>query len=177
MKQALVLYWTCTGNTEKVALRVAEGLADGGFAVTCKKLADAEDEDFLAYDLVAFGVPAYNWHVPAPADKYLKAKFAAHLNTVGVKPGAPKNGKRALIFCTYSGPHTGMNEAIPTVKYAGQFFEHMGFEILDEWYILSEFVGSEADSTQGRMGDVRGLPDERELARVRSAAKNLALRA
>ncbi|MCX5908895.1 MAG: hypothetical protein NTY64_17400 [Deltaproteobacteria bacterium] len=31
-----------------------------------------------------------------------------------------------LIFCTYSGPQTGINEAIPAGKFAGQFFEHLG---------------------------------------------------
>ncbi len=42
---------------------------------------------------------------------------------------------------------TGLNEAIPAGKYAGQFFDHLGFEVLDEWYILSEFHGSEINST------------------------------
>jgi hypothetical protein len=36
----------------------------------------------------------------------------------------------------------------------GQFFDHMGFDVLDKWYILSEFIGSEEMSTQGRMGGV-----------------------
>ncbi len=40
----------------------------------------------------------------------------------------------------------GLNEAIPAGKYAGQFFDHLGFEVLDEWYILSEFHGSEINS-------------------------------
>ena len=71
-------------------------------------------------------------------------------------------------------PLTGMREAVPAVKYAGQFFEHFGFDVADEWYILSEFHGSVEASTLGRMGDIRGLPSEEDLVRIRVAAKNLA---
>jgi hypothetical protein len=82
--------------------------------------------------------------------------------------GAPKvRGKNALIFCTYSGPHTGINEAIPAGKYVGQFFEHLGFTVLDEWYILGELHGREEISTKGKMGDIRGRPDEKDLKKVK----------
>jgi hypothetical protein len=79
------------------------------------------------------------------------------------------------MFCTYSGPHTGLREATPVVLYMGQFFEHIGFTVLDEWCILSEFHGSEEHSTKGRMGDIRGKPTEKELQKIRMDAKKLAL--
>ena len=72
-----------------------------------------------------------------------------------------------LIFCTYSGPHSGIDEATPAGDYAGQFFDHIGFNILDKWYVLSEFIGNEAASTKGRMGDIRGLPTEEELNTIK----------
>jgi hypothetical protein len=56
----------------------------------------------------------------------------------------------------------------------GQFFEHIGFTVLDEWYILSEFIGSEERSTKGRMGDIRGKPTEKDLQKIRMDAKKLA---
>jgi hypothetical protein len=55
----------------------------------------------------------------------------------------------------------------------GQFFDHMGFDVLDKWYILSEFIGSEEMSTQGRMGDIRGLPSELDLNNLKERAKTL----
>ena len=176
MKTALLLYWSATGNTEKVANSIAAGLQDAGWSVVQHKLAEAEEDSFFDYDLVCFGVPSYSWHVPAPAEKYLKAKFTEYKNEGRVMPGAPKIGKNALLFCTYSGPHTGVREAVPAVKYVGQFFEHFGFDVVDEWYILSEFHGSEENSTLGRMGDIRGLPSEKDLERIRMAASNLAKR-
>ena len=55
----------------------------------------------------------------------------------------------------------------------GQFFDHMGFDVLDKWYILSEFIGSEEMSTQGRMGDIRGLPTKQDLIELQEKVKRL----
>ena len=55
-----------------------------------------------------------------------------------------------------------------------QFFEHLGFTVLDEWYILSEFHGSLEHSTQGRMGDVRGKPTREELLKIKEDTERLA---
>jgi len=78
------------------------------------------------------------------------------------------------VFCTYSGPHTGIDEAIPCGKYMGQFFEHLGITVLDEWYVLSEFHGSLENSTKGRMGDIRGKPTVEELKAISVKAEKLA---
>jgi hypothetical protein len=141
-----------------------------------RPIGEAEGLDFFDFDLVCIGAPSYNWHIPKPADEYLKSKFKQYTNEGRILPCAPKApGKYALVFCTYSGPHTGVREAVPAGLYMGQFFEHFGFTVIDEWYILSEFVGNEAMSTKGRMGNVIGLPDERELSRIRESARNLAI--
>ena len=78
-----------------------------------------------------------------------------------------------MIFVTYSGPHTGIDEATPAGKYMAQFFEHIGFTVLDEWYILSEFHGSLEFSTQGRLGDLRGKPTQEELLSIKKDAESL----
>ena len=77
-------------------------------------------------------------------------------------------------FFTYSGPHTGINEATPVGKYIGQFLEHLGFTVIDEWYILSEFHGWKEGSTKGKMGDIMGKPNEEELSTIKKNAENLA---
>jgi hypothetical protein len=46
--------------------------------------------------------------------------------------------------------------------------------VLDEWYVLGEFHGSEERSTKGRMGDIRGKPTAEELQKIRMDAKELA---
>jgi hypothetical protein len=177
MKTAIVLYWSHAGNTEKVALSIRAGLENGGFAVTGGQLPAAGDLDFFDYELVCLGFPSYSWHPPKPVDEYLKARFGRYRKEGRILPGAPSiPGKNALIFCTYSGPHTGIREAIPAGKYAGQFFEHIGFTVVDEWYVLAEFHGDEELSTKGRMGNIKGLPSEQDLARIENQARLLAER-
>ena len=75
-------------------------------------------------------------------------------------------GKIAVVFCTYSGPHTGISEATTAGKYMRQFLEHLGFEVADEWYIVGKFHGWEEANTMGRLGDIRGRPNEEDLSRV-----------
>lgn len=170
----IIIYWSKTGNTEKVARAIQEGLDDAGTNVSLLRVEDAADVDFYDYDLVCIGFPSYQWSPPKPVDKFLSNKFSGYRNQGHIKWGAPLvQGKYALVFCTYSGPHTGLNEAIPAGLYAGQFFEHLGFNVLDEWYILGEFHGSEEASTLGRMGDIRGLPSQEDLKKVKQDTMEL----
>jgi len=172
--KAAIIYWSKTGNTEKVAFAIREGLEAAGGEVLLKRTEEARDVDFYDYDLICVGFPSYGWHPPKPVAKFLTNKFREYHEQGCVKAGAPKvPGKNALIFCTYSGPHTGINEAIPAGLYAGQFFEHLGFTVLDEWYILGEFHGSEEKSTMGRMGDIRGRPNKEDLRKVKQRVAHL----
>jgi flavodoxin I len=164
MKRALIIYWSKTGNTEKVANSIKKGLEQSNFEVTVKKTEEAEMVDYFDYDLVCVGCPSDSWHPPEPITHLLHKKFEQYKQEGKIKPRAPKVPKKnALIFVTYSGPHTGIHEAIPVGKDIRQYFEHLGFTIVDECYVLSEFHGSLEYSTQGRMGDIRGWPTAEQL--------------
>jgi len=90
-----------------------------------------------------------SFHPPDIVDKFLKSRFNKYQNEKRILPCSPiVPGKNALIFCTYSGPHSGIDEALPAVKYAGQFFVHVGIPVIDEWYIVGEFHGREDLSTK-----------------------------
>ena len=173
--KAAVLYWSKTGNTAKAALAIKEGLEFSGVEVLWAKIEEAGEIDFFAYDLVCLGFPSINWLPAEPMTVYIKKKFSEYRGQGRVKVGCPKvSGKNALVFCTYSGPHTGMNEALTAGRYAGQLFEHLGFTVLDEWYILGEFHGSLENSTKGRMGDIRGKPTPAELRKLKEDAAGMA---
>lgn len=173
--KTLILYWTHTGNTAKVAAAIAAGLRAAGAAPEMLRLDDTLKVDLFAYDLICLGFPSYQWRPPEPVDRFLRTEFAAARKEGRVKIGAPPvPGKHALIFCTYSGPHTGIREAIPAALYAGQYLEHMGIPVIDEWYIIGEFHGSEEASTRGRLGDIRGRPNLEDLAQVTEDARALA---
>ena len=167
--KAVIIYWSKTGNTEKVALAIKESLQETGMSVSLKKVEDAGEIDFFAYDLICLGFPSYRWRPPKPVDEFLNSTFRAHRKEGRVKVSAPKlSDKNALIFCTYSGPHSGIREAIPAGLYAGQFFEHIGFTVLDELYVVGEFHGSVEESTQGKLGDIRGRPNAEDLSKVKT---------
>lgn len=177
MKRAVIVYWSKTGNTEKVAFAIERGLAGAEIDVHIKRVEEAGDIDFYDYDLVCIGSPSYQWLPPKPMTEFLKSMFNHYRVQGRVKLGAPRiPGKNVLIFCTYSGPHTGINEAIPVGKYIGQFFEHLGFNVVDEWYILGEYHGSEERSTGGRMGDIKGKPGTEDLEKIVKDAESLAKR-
>ena len=173
MKAALV-YWSKSGNTEKVANAIRQGLLEEEVEVDFWKVDEVEEHNFLDYDLYCIGFPSYSWHTPEPVTKFLKEHHLKNSKAGLIKPSSPRvPDKHALVFCTYSGPHTGIDEATPAVKYAGQFFEHIGVSVVAEWCVLCEFIGWEEGSMLGRMGDVRGKPTAEELVQITRDTTNL----
>ena len=49
---AAIIYWSKSGNTEKVALVIQDSLREAGSNVLLKKVEDAGDIDIFAYDLI-----------------------------------------------------------------------------------------------------------------------------
>jgi flavodoxin short chain len=58
MKNISVIYWSATGNTEKMALAVADGARDGGNSVKVFEVSKASKDDVLKADAVALGCPS-----------------------------------------------------------------------------------------------------------------------
>lgn len=163
--KTLIIYWSATGNTEKVANTIREALVREGISPTFKKVADAAAEELYDYDVVFLGAPSYSFQPPEPVQKFIRSKMDLHRDRGDIKLGCPViPGKTAVVFCTYSGPHTGIREATPAGDYMGQFFEHLGFKVAEKWYIVGEFHGREDLSTKGRLGDIRGRPNQQDLA-------------
>ena len=172
--KALIIYWSATGNTEKVANAIRSGLAEEDINAKVVKIAEAGDIDLYEYDLVLLGCPSYQFLAPEPVQSYVKNKMKQYVERGDIKLCAPKRpGKSAVAFCTYSGPHTGVNEAIPVGKYLGQFFEHLGFELMGEWYTVGEFHNRQELSTKGRLGNIIGRPNEEDLADVKQKVREL----
>lgn len=53
-----IIYWSASGNTEAMALAIAEGAKSAGAAVEVKQVAEATVDDALQCDLLALGCPA-----------------------------------------------------------------------------------------------------------------------
>jgi hypothetical protein len=163
--KVLNLYFSATGNTEKVARRIEEAATKAGHQVDTVKAAKEVEPDVLAYDFVFVGSGVYTWMPGKPLIDLLSGLREKYARGGEIKPASPRRpGKRAVVYCTFGGGHTGVNEALPAVKYMGQLFDHLGYEILAEWYIAGEFHGRLRNlSTEGRLGNILGRPNDSDL--------------
>lgn len=167
----LNLYHSTTGNTDKVALRIEQAIGDCGFeAETVKAGKDDIAYKIEEYDLIFVGSGVYGW---LPGKKLMDALGVwakDGLSEFGgrgtILPGAPrKQGKHVVVYCTFGGSHTGTNEAVPAVKYMGQLFDHLGYEVVAEWYVVGAYRTEKLlhHNTQGRLGDISDRPNESDL--------------
>ena len=166
----LNLYYSSTGNTEKVAQRIAAAAAQAGHEVDTVKVAGDQDLDVLSYDLVFMGSGVYQWLPGKPLQEFVTARLAHYAAAGEIKLASPRRpGKKAVVYCTYGGAHTGVNEAVPAVKYLGQLLDHLGFEVVAEWYVVGEYPAKgrfQEYSIGGRLGNIEGRPNEADLEEV-----------
>lgn len=172
--KSLIVYYSATGNTRKVADAIREALHKENVEVTLLRVKEAGGEDLYSYDLVFLGSPSIQALPADPVITYIKEKSKIHRERGDIRLCAPKMpGKTAVVFCTYSGPHIGINEAIPATKYMRQFLEHLGFDVAREWHIVGEFHGQADLSTKGKLGDIRGRPNEKDISRIQKSVYRL----
>lgn len=173
----LNLYFSGTGNTKKVADMIAETARnDGHFVDTVRMRTTMEKKfDLLEYDMIFAGSGVYEW-LPGKPVISLFGKLVREYREMGFikQPARRRYPKKAVPYCTYGGTHTGINEAIPTVKYMGQLFDHLGFEIIGEWYFVGEFHGGFKDfSKKGKLGNITGRPSQSDLREISELVKGV----
>ena len=172
--RAAIIYWSKSGNTEKVAKAIQECLQSQRAEVECVTVDKAADLDFFDFELICIGFPIYSFQPAEAMDRYLSDSFRRYYKQGRVLFGAPKvSDKNAIIFATFVGAHTGITEPIPATKYVALIFEHLGFTVLDEIHVVGEFHGKLDYSTKGKLGDVRGRPNEEDLAKVKKKIETL----
>ena len=91
MKSALIVYFSSTGNTQKVAYAIKDGLEAGGLKVALKKPQEATEDDFYGYDLVCMGSPSIEWQPAKPIADLLKSKLNLYRGQGKIKLCAPKS--------------------------------------------------------------------------------------
>jgi hypothetical protein len=164
----LNLYFSSTGNTGKVADRITTTVKKLGHQIDAVNITGDTDIDLLSYDFIFVGSGVYQWLPGKGLQEFISKRLAHYAATGEIKYASPRRpNKRAVMYCTYGGAHTGVNEAIPAVKFMGQLFDHLGFEVVAEWY----FIGAYPDqgrfkdySSLGRLGDISGRPNDADLA-------------
>jgi flavodoxin len=80
MKKVMVAYVSRTGNTEKMAGFIAEGVRFSGHAADVKKVSDIKDEKVLeGYDGYIFGCPTYHKDITQSMKTFLFIAEKANL--------------------------------------------------------------------------------------------------
>lgn len=172
--KCLILYVSLGGNTEKVAQRIQDVLQAEKWEVELIKVDRETDLDLYQYDLVFLGSPVITWLPTKTMMNFVLRTISYYQKTGDLVPCSPvRPGKYAICFCTYAGPHTGVSEAVPAIKWMRTFFEHLGFVVLDEWYTVGEFKGSEENSTRGRLGNIKGRPNENDLLEIENKTRGI----
>ncbi len=163
----LNLFYSMTNNTKKVAERLNKAIKDLGHTpdslqITTKDLS----LDLLGYDMIFVGSGVYEWLPGKPMQELFAKLRKQYVEQGAILPSSPRlAGKKAVVYCTYGGAHTGINEAVPAVKYMGQLFDHLGIEIIGEWYFVGQYNTEKLKSFSydGRLGNIEGRPNENDL--------------
>ena len=174
--KVLNLYFSSTGNTEKVAQKIAETVRSEGHQVELLKITEDIKVEIFDYDFIFAGSGVYEWLPGQTFIKVFSELRREYVKAGKIKPASPRmSGKKAVVYCTYGGAHTGINEAIPAVKYMAQLFDHLGFEILDEWYIVGEYAPEKFKDFNiiGRLRDIRGRPTADDLKAIAERVKGI----
>ncbi len=88
MPKVLICYYTRTGNTEKMAEKIAEVLEGEGLNVDSKKAEDTNIEELLDYECLIFGSPTYYGSMAWPLKKLLDESVKFHRKLQGKVGGA-----------------------------------------------------------------------------------------
>lgn len=88
MARMLVCYYSVTGNTKKMAMRIAEVFKAESLDVDLKRVQDTAVDELLKYDGLVFGSPTYYGSMAWPLKKLLDESVKFHGKLRGKVGGA-----------------------------------------------------------------------------------------
>ena len=114
--KCIIVYYSQTGNTEKVAKRVQAGVKEAAGNCDLVKIKDANPKRLYEYDLIGIASPIY-WAEPDNVRDFIKDMWAV-------------GGKHAFVFCTHGTiPKYYFQSIVPKLKSRGLVV--IGW---DHWY-------------------------------------------
>ena len=78
MKKVLIVYYSRSGNTEKMANIIFEAIEKEGIDVNCKKVEDTLLEELLEVDGIVIGSPTYYGSMAGEVKKFLDESVKYH---------------------------------------------------------------------------------------------------
>ena len=129
MKKVLIVYFSRTGKTEKMAQYIAEGVRMAGCSVEMSTVSKiASDAELIGYDGYIFGCPTYHKDMTNNMKQFLF--FAERANLVGKVGGA-------------FGSHTHSGEAAPMIYDTMQHVFKMDTTTLGPLNMSEAMVGTD----------------------------------
>ena len=129
MKKVLIVYYSRTGKTEKMAEYIAEGVRISGNEAEVKKVAEIKNErDLAGYDAYIFGCPTYHRTMPQNFETFLFLAQKAGLQ-----------GKIGGAFGSYT--HSG--DAPKMIFDTMEFVYRMNVTELGSFNMLENVVGTQ----------------------------------
>jgi len=78
MAKGIVIYYSKSGNTKKMAEIIAKSMNEAELPTECKSVADVEADDLLDYDAIVLGSPTYYGQMAAPIKKLIDETVGFH---------------------------------------------------------------------------------------------------
>lgn len=78
MAKAIVIYYSRTGNTQKMAEIIAGSMNESDLQTTCKPVSDVKAEELLEYDAIVIGSPTYYGHMAGPVKQLIDETVSFH---------------------------------------------------------------------------------------------------
>jgi len=138
----LITYFSQTGNTEKIANAMKDGLE--GHDVEMKKIGETSVESLKDYDIIFLGSGIYAGKIKKKITDLVKK----------AEEVAPK----FVFFCTHASP-TAYQKGFRLVR---KKIEGLGAEVIGEWDCRGENIGIPKAQTQAMLD--RLPPEERKKA-------------
>ena len=166
----LVCYFSNTGNTEKVAKSIAEGLKDE--SVEILKIEDADPSNLKNYDLVILGSGIYGGKLSKKVTDFMKQvtgyppKFA-FFNTHQSERAYQKAFKRIRSKLEESG-----SEVIGEFDCIG---ENIGMPKETILGMLAKLPPEERKRQEAKIEATKGHPDEQDLANAKTFGESLCI--
>ncbi len=88
MAKGIVIYYSRSGNTRKMAEVTAKAMNDAGLATECKPVDEVGIEELLAADAIVVGSPTYYGHMASPIKKMFDDAVSHHGQLDGKVGGA-----------------------------------------------------------------------------------------
>ena len=88
MPKGLVVYDSKTGNTEKMAVAICEGMKKGGLDAEVKKVDNTSMSDLTKADAIVFGSPTYFANMTSKMKEFIDKTVAIYPNQLANKIGA-----------------------------------------------------------------------------------------